>query len=151
MWSTTPMVKKIRFYYCSYCKQEIESPIKRPMDSLEKTIWVVITLSTLGFALIALYIYRKYIAKRQYCPYCLSRLEVSEQPFEKKQITLQGQAQTKKEEVLEKVEQIKASEGEQKEEVRDEPEGDYIFCPFCGERLKKGTATCPFCQTIIEF
>ena len=136
---------KISFGYCKYCKKEIESPIKMPLDSMQKTIWVVIIIATIGLAAIALWIYRKYIARKIFCPYCLSKLEISEKPHKTKTIstTPQSTPQTKRAEVLEKAEELK--------EDQEEKEKKKIYCPFCGEQLSKKIATCPYCKTAIKF
>ncbi|MHA1273781.1 MAG: zinc ribbon domain-containing protein [Promethearchaeota archaeon] len=140
--------KKIIFTYCDYCKKEIENPRKRPLDSLEKTIWTIVIISTLGIALIALLIYKKFIQKPIYCPVCLSKLKVSKEPFIKKEPKLESsesKAETPKEKVLEKVAEI-----ENKEQIQVKKEENKIYCPFCGELIDKDVATCPYCQTVIK-
>ena len=50
------------------------------------------------------------------------------------------ESRTVRERVMEKAEELEEREIEGK---------DFIFCPFCGEKLKMPVATCPFCQTVI--
>lgn len=136
---------KVYFYYCTYCKKEVLNPVKPPMESFHKHIWVVIILATLGFAVIALFIYRKYIVKKHNCPTCLSKLKITEQPLDSKTLAPKKPS-TPKEQILEKVEELGG--------IINNPNTDdldKIFCPFCGEELEKDIVTCPYCQTAIKF
>ena len=56
---------KITFWYCDLCEKEVE-PSKKPMDSFQKTIWAMIIICSLGFGLIALFLYNK-SRKSKYC------------------------------------------------------------------------------------
>ena len=137
---------KITFWYCDYCEKEVE-PSKKPMDSFQKTIWAMIVICSLGFGLIALFLYNK-SRKKKYCPTCETELKVSEEPFEKP-IPLEDL--TPKERVLVKSgKKVKAKKAEVvEEEEEEEVEEKKIFCPFCGEELKGDDASresCPFCQ-----
>ena len=108
------MGKKVQFAYCKYCKKEVETPKRLPMDVLEKTIWVILTIATLGIAAIALIVYWKYLRPKKYCPECESKLEFSKAPFEKPaEISEKSEEEkTKKEKVLEKVEKVILNAGD---------------------------------------
>ncbi|MFX1260292.1 MAG: LITAF-like zinc ribbon domain-containing protein [Promethearchaeota archaeon] len=148
------MGKKIRYTYCQHCRKEVD-PVKKSMDAMEKTIWIVIILATLGIAIIALIIWHKFGRKKNYCPTCESKLIRSDKPFEKPK---ELKKLTKKEEVLEKVKKKKVKEaieietidkGEEKEEEEEEKE-EKISCPYCGQTLSKKIVTCPYCKTAIK-
>ncbi|MHA1490941.1 MAG: LITAF-like zinc ribbon domain-containing protein [Promethearchaeota archaeon] len=157
------MVKN-QYAYCKICKKEVDRPIKRQMDSMEKTIWAIIILATLGFALIPFLIYRGIINKKQYCPYCGQKLKFSEKPLEKPE--KKKKPRTPKEKVLEKIK--KEEEPEEAEEIEKKPkkkkptkakveeeaEEEIIkICPYCGQKLKKtkGLKTCPYCKAALKF
>jgi len=128
----------IKYAYCDECKKEIEKPKRKPLDELEKSVWTVIILSTLGFAIIPFLIYLKYIRKRNTCPDCLNTLRISEKPFEKpKQLT----------------DQTKEEDNKKKEKEREEEEEEIeekVYCPFCGKSLSGPLAVCPYCETVLE-
>lgn len=126
---------KIKYAYCAYCKKEIEHPKRRPLDELEKTVWVIIILSTLGFALPVFLLYLKYVRKRDTCPTCKALLDFSEKPYEKpKELT------------------DKSKEEKEKQQTKDksEEEEKQIYCPFCGHALTPPVDSCPYCQTTID-
>jgi len=136
---------KITFWYCDYCEKEVE-PSRKPLDSFQKTIWAMIVICTIGFGLIALFIYNKFMRKKKYCPTCETILKISEEPFEKPKPL---EDLTPKERVLvksgKKVKEKKAKVVEDEEEEEEKK----IFCPFSGEELKGDYAkreSCPFCQ-----
>ncbi len=140
---------KIKYWYCDYCEKEVE-PSKKPLDSFQKTIWVMAIICSLGFGLIAYLIYSKYGRKKKYCPTCETQLKVSEEPFEKPKPL---EHLTAKEKVLvksgKKIMEKKVEKLEEVEVKGEEEEVKKIFCPFCGEELKGENATresCPFCQ-----
>lgn len=146
--------KTIKYTYCKVCKKEISNPVKKSMDSMEKTIWIVVFLATLGIAVIPYLFYIKLVRKKNYCPNCETELIHSKEPFEKpKKNSERKKAKlTPKEKVLEKVEAKKAKKKELIRKTREEKEeAETIICPFCGERLEKDIATCPFCKTAIKF
>ncbi|MHA1149763.1 MAG: hypothetical protein ACTSR8_16125 [Promethearchaeota archaeon] len=141
---------KVYFYYCDYCKKEVHNPIKRPLTSFQKQIWVIVILATLGFALIALIIYRLYLVKKGYCPTCISKLRISEDPSKIKELVPKNPS-TAKEQVLEKVEELGGVVHRPKTNFPNSEELEKIYCPFCGEELEKDTYTCPYCMTAIKF
>ena len=74
------MSKKIRYAYCSVCKHEVEKSSRKPLDTMQKIMWVIIIVGTLGLGLIA---YAIYLSNRpkSYCPDCFTKLEYSDKPF----------------------------------------------------------------------
>lgn len=154
------MPKKIRYAYCKVCKQEIEEPSRQPMTTMQKVIWVLVSIGTVGIGLIAWAIYLSGRPK-DHCPVCFTKLEYSDEPFVKPEKKLEEM--TPKERVLEKagIEE----EPEEKEPVKKKPakkkpvkkkpeqekEEEKIFCPYCGEELEEKVATCPFCQSALKW
>lgn len=145
----------ISYSYCDICDKEVE-PEKKPLDGMQKTIWIIIILSTFGFAIIAYLLYRKSM-KKIYCPTCESKLKFSDEPFEKpKEI----EDMTPKEKILSKSgKKITVKEPPKKKPVKEtkvkeeevEEEEEKIYCPFCGENLDEKFATCPYCNVAIQY
>lgn len=144
---------KIKYAFCKYCDKEVNNPAKKPLDSMQKTIWVIICISTLGFGIIGYLIYNKYGRKKIYCPTCFTKLIYSSEPFEKPKLV---ETLTAKQKVLTKVEKKKTGKKPQKKKVEkkeliEEKEEEKIICPFCGEELEEKVATCPYCAAPIKF
>ncbi|MBD3254597.1 MAG: hypothetical protein GF383_05865 [Candidatus Lokiarchaeota archaeon] len=138
---------KIKYAYCEYCEKEINYPVKKSMDSLEKTIWIIIALATLGIGLIAFLIYNKYVRKKRYCPTCESKLIFSENAFEKpKEI----EYLTKKEQIIAKASGKKTSPKPQKivkeTPPKEEQEKETIICPYCGAFIDDKSERCRYCH-----
>ena len=138
---------KIKFSYCDYCEKEVE-PAKKKMDSLQKSVWVIAILATLGIGLIGLLIYNVYFRKKHYCPTCETKLKFSKTPFEK---PTPLEELTTKERILAKTGKKKPAKKPAKRKPEKKEEEEKIYCPFCGEELSEKIATCPYCQTAIKF
>lgn len=141
---------KIKFSYCDYCEKEVE-PVKKKLDSMQITIWVIASICTLGFGIIGYLIYNVSFRKKHYCPNCESKLKFSETPFEKPKPL---EELTTKERVLAKTGKkitVKEEPKEKLEEEMEEKEEEKIFCSFCGEELSEKVATCPYCKAVIKF
>ena len=168
---------KVKFGYCDYCEKEIEKPVKRPLDELQKTLVVIVLISTLGVAVIITgvmiismnlmailtsiitvgigiviwAIYTKIIRKAVFCPECESKLKFSKEAFDTTQtIEMTLEPSTPKEAVLEKIEEKKES-GEKPPDITPEEEKETQFCSFCGHELSIEYVTCPYCQTALKF
>jgi len=167
---------KVKFAYCDYCKIEIEKPAKKPLDELQKTLVVVVCLSTLGVsglitviliamlnstailtgiftgatAVVVWAVYTKIIRKSIYCPSCLTKLRFSKEAFGQVSHTPESpQINTIEEEVAEKVEEKK--ESEQSSVDKEEKENiDLQYCPFCFHKLSMDNKTCPYFQTALK-
>jgi len=140
---------KVTKAYCKYCKKEIETPVKKPLKTTEKIIWVIIILGTLGIGLIPFLIYHFGMKKKQFCPNCNSKLRIIH--VEEKQLEQEEQkVLTPKEKVMEKA-KSKSQNQREKKEGEKKGEEDKAFCPFCGNEIGKDISTCPYCQTAIKF
>ena len=148
------MSKKIKFAYCKTCKQEVEKSVRKPLDTMQKVVWGIAIVGTLGIASIP---YGIYISNRPkvYCSTCFTKLEYSDKPFEKpkkKKETL-----TPKEKILDKAGLREEPEEEEMIEEKPKPKKkekekkkEKIFCEYCGEKLDGDYATCPFCQATLK-
>ncbi len=162
---------KVRFGYCDYCEKEIKKPAKKELDEMEKTIFAIVIISTLGVAMIisgimiiilnplaiiaslitigigilTWQIYTKVIRRKLFCPTCSTKLKFSKEAFTKPEgESEESEPATPRERVLERVEETKDKSEEEEEEKK-------IFCTFCGHELKEEVATCPYCKTALKF
>ena len=147
---------KIKFAYCKTCKQEVESSSRKPLDTMQKVLWGIAIVGTLGIAAIA---YGVYLSNRPkvYCSTCFTKLEYSDKPFVKPK--KERKDMTPKEKLLDKVgieeeEEIEETpkkkpeaKKKKKEEVSKEKK---TICPYCGETLDEEYAVCPFCQVSLK-
>ncbi|MFX1352474.1 MAG: hypothetical protein ACFE8V_14605 [Promethearchaeota archaeon] len=141
-----------RYAYCSVCKKEINNPVRKPLETFQKVIWIIAIVATLGGAAIIFAIYYVNRAKT-HCPTCLSQLKFSKEPFEKEEEELTPS--TPKEKILKKAgKKIKArkKEGEVKiiEETEKEVPTDKTFCPYCGEDVSLSDIKCPYCHSTLK-
>jgi hypothetical protein len=148
--------KKIKFAYCKVCKQEVEESRRKPLDTMQKVVWGIAIVGTLGIAAIG---YAVYLSNRPkvYCPTCFTKLEYSDKPFV--QPKKKREDMTPKERVLDKVgieEEAKIEEPPKKkpEAKKKKKEEDHKekkkACPYCGETLDEEYAVCPFCQVPLK-
>ncbi len=145
-----------KYLYCKVCKNEIEKPSRKPFTTSEKVIWGMICVGTIGVAAIVLVIYYSFFRAKNFCPDCNSKVEYTDKPLAKEK---KRKDMTPREKVLDKAgQEIEAEEELEKKETQKKTEEKKkkkvekmeIFCPFCGEALKKEKeeySTCPSCKT----
>ncbi len=144
---------KIKFAYCDYCKKEISEPAKKPLNGMDKTVWTVIIIATLGIGLIGYLIHNKFARKKVFCPTCETKLKFSDEAFEKPK---ELEDKTAKEKIVEKLEKKKAKKKPVKEKIvseegeEEEKEEEPFYCPFCGEKLEEDIVTCPYCGAAVK-
>lgn len=161
------MSKRIRYAYCELCKKEVEEPVKKPLTTIQKTIWVIATVATLGIAAIVFLFYTLYFRTKDYCPTCFNKLQYSKEPFIKPE--KKAAPKTPKEKVLEKIKEREEPEEiavvevtskekkklekpkEKRTKKKEKEKEEERICPFCGEKLDEDYATCPFCRTALKF
>ena len=136
-----------KYYYCPICKKQInpKEVVRKPMDTVQKIVWTIVIIATLGVGGIVFLIYHFYIRKKKYCPTCNTKLTVSSEPFEKEK--KQEEPKTAKERVFKKAGKEMPKKKKKKGEKKEKKE---IYCPFCGTTLEAGTKVCPSCGTSIE-
>jgi len=141
------------------CKKEIEPEdrICNPLTSMQKVVWVIIILGTVGIGLIPFLIYYFIYRNKIHCPTCYSKLATSDQPFEKTEEEIE--ARTPREKVLKKAgkpitrkKEVKKSKKTKKTKKaeEEEEEEDKVFCPYCGAELSKRSAKCPNCGASLK-
>jgi uncharacterized Zn finger protein (UPF0148 family) len=138
------------YYYCPICKKQInnEETVRKPMDTMQKIIWAIIIVGTLGVGLIVFLIYHYGVKEKIYCPVCNTKLTVSQEPFEKEE--KEEEPKTPREKVMKKAgKELPKKKKKAKEKKKSEEEKE-LFCPFCGTKLEAGTKVCPSCGTSIE-
>jgi RNA polymerase subunit RPABC4/transcription elongation factor Spt4 len=117
------------------------------MDTMQKIIWAIITVATLGIGGIVFLIYHFLVKEKKFCPTCSTKLTISTESFEEEKE--EEEPKTAREKVFKKAgKEIpkKKKTGKKKEEEKEKG----IFCPFCGTSLESGTKVCPNCGTSIE-
>ena len=74
------MSKKIQYVYCKVCKKEVEESRRKPLETMQKVVWVIVIIATLGIGAI---FYAIYLSNRSksYCATCFTKLEYSDKPF----------------------------------------------------------------------
>ncbi len=144
-----------RYSYCKICKKDIDKPARKPLETFQKVIWVIIIIGTAGVAALIFAIYY-YNRKKVYCPTCNSKLEFSSKPFEKEQEEDESIPLTPKEKVLKKAGKKPAAKKKPEEEEIEEVEEverikpEDTFCPYCGEDIKPNAKRCPYCGSSLK-
>ncbi len=148
------MPKKITYAYCKTCKHEVEDPSRSPLTTIQKVVWIMVVVGTIGIGAI---VYAFYLSGRpkKFCPDCYRKLEHSDKPFEKlkkrEDMTPREKVFDKaglEEETKKKKQSVKKKAEEKKK--KEEKEEKKIFCSFCGEELDEDFATCPFCKAALK-
>jgi hypothetical protein len=141
----------VKYAYCNVCKKQVEFTVRKPLETFQKVIWIILIIATVGIAAI---IYAFYIVnrKKDYCPICFSNVQYSNEPFEKEEE--EEIPSTPKEKILKKAGKKlpakKKIEEKYIEEEEEEIKPEHTFCPYCGEDVKPGTKKCPYCHTVIK-
>lgn len=145
------MPKKITYAYCKTCKHEVEDPSRRPLTTIQKMVWIMVIVGTIGIAAI---VYAFYLSGRpkNFCPDCHGKLEHSDKPFEKPK---KREDMTPREKVLDKAgieeeTEKKKQPTKKKTEEKKKKEDKKIFCSFCGEELEEDYPNCPFCKAALK-
>ncbi|MFX1235980.1 MAG: hypothetical protein ACFFBY_15750 [Promethearchaeota archaeon] len=143
-----------QYAYCSVCKKEVTNPTRKPLETFQKIIWIILIVGTLGIAALIFAIY--YLNRpKNYCPICLSRLKFSKEPVEKVGEEEEAIPSTPKEKILKKAgKEIKPRKKEGKvqiqEEGKEEVPLDKTFCPYCGEDISPDDIKCPYCHSTLK-
>ncbi|MFX1380531.1 MAG: hypothetical protein ACFFA4_15705 [Promethearchaeota archaeon] len=151
------MTKKITYAYCSVCKKEVEKSVRKPLDTMQKLLWGIIIVGTIGIGAIA---YGIYLSNRPktHCPTCFTKLEYSDKPFIKPK--KKPEDMTPKERVLDKAglrkeeleipERPKKKSEARKKKIEEDKKEKKLSCPYCGATLDEEYAVCPFCQVALK-
>ncbi len=139
--------------YCKICKKEVEEARRKPLETMQKVVWVIVIVATIGIAAIA---YAIYLSNRpkHYCPTCYTKLDFSDKPFEKPKKKIEEM--TAKEKILaktgveEEAEEEVLVEDKPADKKKEKKEKKKIICSYCGEELEEEVAICPFCQATLK-
>jgi hypothetical protein len=147
------MPSKIIYSYCNVCKQEVEIPDKKPLTRIQKIIWTIVIVGTIGIGAIVLAIYYSSRPK-EYCPECHTKLVKSDTPFEKPK--KKPENMTPKEKVLDKAgieeeEKPKKKPTQETTTKKTDGEEEKVICPYCGEELEEKVPTCTFCKSVLDW
>ncbi|MHA1233104.1 MAG: zinc-ribbon domain-containing protein [Promethearchaeota archaeon] len=145
-----------KYAYCEICKKEVNNPIRKPLTTFQKVVWIVLIVASLGIIGIVYLIIRSYKPK-EYCPTCLTKLKFSSEPFKEKEAKEEEVPLTPKAKVMKKVGKKTKVEGKGKvkkervptEKEEEEEKEETIFCPYCGEEINANVKKCPYCNTAI--
>lgn len=143
-----------RYAYCSVCKKEINNPTRKPLETFQRVIWIILVVGTLGIALLFFAIYY-FNRPKNYCPTCLTQLKFSKEPFKKEGEEEEVIPSTPKEKILKKAgKEIKPRRKEKEVQIREEGiervPSDKTFCPYCGEDVSPDDLKCPYCHSTLK-
>jgi RNA polymerase-binding transcription factor DksA len=150
-----------KYIYCKVCDKEIDYAVRKPMETFQKVIWVIVIIATVGIAAIVFAFYQMN-KKKVHCPTCRAKVEFSRKPHKKldkklEEETEQTEPLTTKERVLKKAgkkieAKKRAKEEEEKAppEITDEKKEEETFCPYCGEDIKPDAVKCPYCHSSLK-
>ncbi|MHA1459132.1 MAG: hypothetical protein ACTSQR_05640 [Promethearchaeota archaeon] len=139
-----------KYAYCKICDKQIENPVRKPITTNQKVVWVMLSIATVGIAaIIFAIVYTN--RKKVHCPTCRSKVQISSEPHTKAE--KDGKPLTQRERILKKAgkakeDKIKAEKDAPPEITEEEePDVEQTFCPYCGEDINKGISSCPYCHS----
>jgi len=141
-----------KYAYCKICDKQVENPVREPMKTSQKVVWVMLSIATVGIgAIIFVIVYAN--RKKIHCPTCRSKVQFSSEPHAKSK--KEGEPLTQRERILKKAGKAKEEKTKSEEETppeipeEEEEEEELTFCPYCGEDIKKGISRCPYCHSTL--
>ena len=141
-----------KYAYCKICDKQVENPVRKPIETFQKVIWVILSIATVGVAaIIFAIVYAN--RKKVHCPTCQTKVQISREPHAKSK---EEKLLTPREKVLKKAgkakeKKIKAEEDASSETTEEEEsEKEQTFCPYCGEDIDAGISKCPYCHSSLK-
>ena len=142
-----------KYAYCKICDKEVENPVRKPIETFQKVVWVILSIATVGVAaIIFAIVYAN--RKKVHCPTCQSKVQISSEPHAKSEE--EGEPMTQRERILKKAgkakeKKIKSEEDASSEITEEEKaEKEQTFCPYCGEDIDAGIGKCPYCHSSLK-
>ena len=139
----------IKYAYCKVCDKKVDQPVRKPIGTFHKIIWVMFSIATLGVVAIVFALY--YVnRKKAYCETCRTKVEFSSEPHKKPDE--ETEPLTPRERVLKKAGKEKEKKTKAEKETPSEitEEKDQTFCPYCGEDIDMGISKCPYCHSSLK-
>ena len=138
-----------RYKYCDVCKKEVEHPVRKPLETFQKIIWVIVSIATIGIGAIVFLFYNAN-RKKKYCPTCFAEVRVTSEPVVEEEVDTTPL--TPKEKILKKAGVEKETAPTSQPEKIKEPKKakDATFCPYCGEDIDEGIEKCPYCHSKLK-
>ena len=143
-----------KYAYCKVCDKEVDKPVRKPIETFHKVIWVIISIATVGVgAIVFAIVYGK--RKKVHCPTCRTKVEFSREPHKKPEE--ETEPLTPRERVLKKAGKAKEKKTKAEKETisetteeEKEQEKELTFCPYCGEDIDEGISKCPYCHSSLK-
>ncbi len=142
-----------KYAYCKVCDKEVDKPVRKPIETFHKVIWVIISIATVGIgAIIFAIVYAN--RKKVHCPTCRTKVEFSSEPHKKPDE--ETEPLTPRERVLKKAGKEKEKKTKAEKETpleitdEEEKEKEQTFCPYCGEDVDVGISKCPYCHSSLK-
>ena len=138
-----------KYAYCKICDKQVDNPVRKPMVTFTKVIWVMLSIATVGIAaIIFAIVYGN--RKKIHCPTCRAKVQITSEPQAKSE--KEGEPLTQRERILKKAGKEKEKKATEEKEIpleeeEEEEEIEQTFCPYCGEDINKGISTCPYCHS----
>jgi cell division protein FtsL len=138
-----------KYAYCKICDKQVDNPVRKPMETFQKVIWVMLSIATVGVAaIIFAIVYGN--RKKVHCPTCRAKVQFTSEPQGKSK--KEGEPLTQRERILKKAGKAKEKKATEEKEIpleeeEEEEEIEQTFCPYCGEDINKGISTCPYCHS----
>jgi len=138
-----------KYAYCKICDKQVDNPVRKPMVTFQKVIWVMLSIATVGVAaIIFAIVYGN--RKKVHCPTCRAKVQFTSEPQAKSKKV--GEPLTQRERILKKAGKAKEKKATEEKEIpleeeEEEEEIEQTFCPYCGEDINKGISTCPYCHS----
>lgn len=138
-----------RYAYCNVCKKEVEHPVRKPLETFQKIVWVIVIIASVGILAIV-YAFVVMNKKKEYCATCRTKVHFSSEPVKTKDD--EEEPKTAKEKAMKKAgraAEAKKKIAERKTDDDDEEEDESTFCDFCGEAISPDVKRCPYCHSVL--
>ena len=137
-----------KYAYCKICDKQVDNPVRKPMETFQKVIWVMLSIATVGVAaIIFAIVYGN--RKKIHCPTCRAKVQITSEPQAKSE--KEGEPLSQRERILKKAGKAKEKKATDEEKIpieeEEEEEIEQTFCPYCGEDIDKGISRCPYCHS----
>ena len=99
-----------KYAYCTVCKKEVEQPVRKPLETFQKLVWVILIIASVGILAIV-YAFLVMNKKKEFCATCRTKVQFLSEPIKTEEE--EGVPLTAKEKALRKA--GKVAEAKKKE------------------------------------